>query len=57
MSPKSSHDFGGLTVTVSPAFVRNIECSVVGGKLVSIVPADQQGPMLQNSFSAENFSD
>jgi hypothetical protein len=38
MSPKSNSKFGNLTVTFSPDFVRNIECSANGGKLVSILP-------------------
>ena len=38
MSPKSSPNFGNLSVTFSPNFVRNIECSATGGKLVSILP-------------------
>ena len=38
MSPKSNANFGNLIVTFSPDFVRNIECSVTGGQLVSILP-------------------
>ena len=42
MSPKSFSEFGNLIVTISPNFVRNIECVTNGGQLVSILPQKQQ---------------
>ena len=38
MTPKSFTDFGNLIVTVSPNFVRNIECCTNDGRIVSIIP-------------------
>ena len=37
MTPKSFSEFGDLVVTVSPNFVRNIECMTNTGHLVSIL--------------------
>ena len=38
MTPKSFSEFGNLIVTISPNFVRNIECCTHDGRIVSIVP-------------------
>ena len=37
MTPKSFSEFGDLVVTISPTFVRNIECMTNNGRLVSIL--------------------
>jgi hypothetical protein len=43
MSPKASFsEFGNLIVTISPNFVRNIECVTNCGQLVSILQPKQQ---------------
>ncbi len=47
MSPKAFSEFGNLIVTISPNFVRNIECVTNEGQLVSILQQQQQQQQLK----------